>query len=619
MRWRNVAHLYRIRLRARWVQEGFAIVGIAAGVALLFASQVASQSLKSSVAELSHGITGKATLQLLARDTHGMDAGLVRKVRAIEGVRVAAPLLEASAEAEGPKGKQSVELVGADASLGQFGGALVKNTKLEPFGGIGAVVLPGELAIKLGVEKFGNEVTLKVYGRSEKAPLYEQLGERQIGGLVGSPIVVAPLFYAQELTRQSGRVSRILVEPAAGKEAAVRSALGRLAAGGLNVEGTSYDERLFAKAAEASNQSTALFAVISAMVGFLFAFNAVLLTVGQRRRLIGDLRRDGYAPRTVIGILLLDAIVLGLGACVLGLILGDELSVHLFRENPGYLGSAFSVGTQRSVGWQSVAVAVAGGMGAALVAVLSPMKDIVSRDPLAALTPKEGTGTGDTSIRAALGGIVCLGAATAILIGAPKLAVLGMVLLVGALVLVLPGVLSIGIALLTRIARQRIGAVAHVAGMELRAAKSRAIGVAATGAIAVFGAVAIQGAHADLLKGLENAARDENAVTNIWVAPPGGYNLLRTAPFRNTAQGSDRARTGRRGVCDYRGGLLDWGTRKVWVIAPSQREVDATLAAASQILEGGTQHATARLREGGWVVISQSARRRTSPTHRRPR
>ena len=47
--------------------------------------------------------------------------------------------------------------------------------------------------------------------------------------------------------------------------------------------------------------------MISALVGFLFAFNAMLLTVPQRRRLIADLRRDGYTPLTVIAVLLLDA------------------------------------------------------------------------------------------------------------------------------------------------------------------------------------------------------------------------------------------------------------------------------------------------------------------------
>ena len=74
----NVLHLYRVRLRARLLQELFAIVGIAAGVALLFASQVASSSLSSSVAQLSQGIVGNATLQLLARDAQGFEEGLAR-------------------------------------------------------------------------------------------------------------------------------------------------------------------------------------------------------------------------------------------------------------------------------------------------------------------------------------------------------------------------------------------------------------------------------------------------------------------------------------------------------------------------------------------------------------
>jgi putative ABC transport system permease protein len=600
----NVLHLYRVRVRARLVQECFAVIGIAAGVALLFASQVASQSLSSSVAQLSHGITGRATLQLLARDPQGMPAGLLVQVRHIEGVRVAAPLLEASADANGPKGSESVELVGADSSLRKLGGALVRHTDLEPFAYIGAVLLPAPLAGHLGVTKFGKEVTLRMYGRSERAPLYELLHEKQIGGLAASPVVVAPLFFAQEMAGLGGHLSRILVQPAPGMEASVKAALVRLAAGHLNVEPTSYDETLFAKAASASNQSTALFAVISALVGFLFAFNAMLLTVPQRRRLIADLRRDGYPPATVVGVLLLDAVVLGIAACVLGLVIGEELSIHLFHSNPGYLGSAFSVGSQRVVGWQSIVIAAGGGMLAAVVAVLSPLRDIISRDPLAAITPKQGTAAGRASIRTALAGIVCLGAATAILLGAPKQAIIGMILLIAAMLLMLPVALELALALLRRLARSLTGAVPHVAGMELSAARSRAIGVAATGAIAVFGAVAIQGAHTDLLKGLQNAAHDENAFTDLWVSPPGAYNLLRTAPFAATQRAQLERLPGVRAVGVYRGGLLDWGTRKVWVLAPPDGA--APLLPSTQILEGSVARATARLRSGGWVVLSQA-------------
>ena len=87
MRFSNVIHLYRVRLRARALQELFAIVGIAAGVGLLFASQIASSSLSSSVGKLNSGIVGKATLQVTARDPHGFDEELLTQVRHLQGVR----------------------------------------------------------------------------------------------------------------------------------------------------------------------------------------------------------------------------------------------------------------------------------------------------------------------------------------------------------------------------------------------------------------------------------------------------------------------------------------------------------------------------------------------------
>ena len=76
-------HLYRVRLRARALQECFAIVGIAAGVGLLFASQIASSSLSSSVGQLNSGIVGTAKLQLTARDAHGLPEKLVGEDEAL--------------------------------------------------------------------------------------------------------------------------------------------------------------------------------------------------------------------------------------------------------------------------------------------------------------------------------------------------------------------------------------------------------------------------------------------------------------------------------------------------------------------------------------------------------
>jgi putative ABC transport system permease protein len=600
----NALRLYRVRLRARWLQECFAVVGIAAGVALLFASQVSSSSLQSSVSQLSHGIVGRATLQMIARDPHGFPESMLARVRHTPGVRIAAPLLESGARAVGPKGSESVELVGADESLSRLGGTLVRHTDLAPFGGIGAVVLPSPLAHTVGVTKFGQEVTLQLAGRSTQAPLYAQLHANQIGALVANPIAIAPLSFAQEMTGLKARVSRILVQPAPGAQARVRVALTTLAANRINVEPTSYDETLFAKAATASNQSTALFSVISALVGFLFAFNAMLLTVAQRRRLIADLRRDGYTPPTVIAVLLLDAIALGVVACSLGLVLGEELSIHLFHSNPAFLSLAFAVGSERVVSWQSIAIAGGGGMTAAIVAVLSPLRDILSRDPLAAVNPREGSGSGHTGRRRALAGVALLAAATALLLVAPEQSIAGMVLLTGALLLELPIVLTATLALVKRVASLVVSPVGHVATMELGASRSRAVAIAATGAVAVFGSVAIQGAHSDLLSGLENAARDTNAFTDVWVAPTGSYNLLDTAPFAPTRQAQLERVPGVRAVRLYRSGLLDYGERRLLAIAPPRESTP--LLPADQILEGDPAKATQRVREGGWLVLSRA-------------
>jgi putative ABC transport system permease protein len=600
----NLLRLYRVRLRSRFFQEVFAIAGIAAGVALLFASQIASSSLQSSVALLSRGIAGSATLQLRARAPQGFPEALVGRVRAIPGVIVASPLIEASANALGPRGHESVELIGADSSLPKLGGTLTSHTALAPFGTVGAVVLPSPLAHAIGVTGFGQEVHLQIAGHTIEAPLYAQLSPRQIGPLTSSPIAVAPLSFAQELASMPGRVDRILVEPAPGAQRRVEAALRRLAGPVLNVEPVNYDETLFANAAQAANQSTRLVAVISALVGFLFAFNAMLLTVPHRRRLAADLRRDGYTPGTVIAVLMLDAITLGLVACLLGLALGDELSIHLFHSNSAFLSIAFAVGSQRVVSAQSVAIAVAGGMLAAIVAVLTPLRDVLARDPLAVLQPRRRSSRSGAAWRMALVGFTLLAGAVALLMAQPQATLPGMALLVCALLLELPLALDATLALTRRIALARKGTVCHLAALELGEVRQRATAIAATGAVAVFGSVAISGAHSNLLAGLERSARELNADADLWVAPAGSYDLFQTAPFAASQAAALARLPSVRSLHVYRGGLLDYGPRRVLVIAPPPQGL--ALLAAHQILSASAKVATARLRAGGWVVLSQA-------------
>jgi putative ABC transport system permease protein len=603
----NALALYRARLRARLWHECFAAIGICAGVALLFASQVSTSTLQGSVARLSRGIAGAATLQLQARDPHGLPERLVHRVRSLPGVRAAAPVLEAGANAIGPRGAAPVELIGADSSLSRLGGTLTRGAELRPFAGIGAVVLSAPVSRATGVRRFGQEVHFQLAGRTAEAPLYVQPHMRLSAPLAAGAVALVPLSVAQAMTGLRARVSRILVRPAAGMESRVSAGLRALAAGRLNVEPIGYQERLFANAAAASNQSSRIFSAISALVGFLFAFNAMLFTVPQRRRLVLDLRREGYGPRTVIGLLLLDAGLLGLMGCTLGLALGEELSIHLFHPNPAFLSLAFPLGDERIVSWQCIAIAVGGGMVAATVAVLSPVRDILARHPPSGLAPRGRSVAQRASRRAAVAGLICFAAATAVLIAQPDVAIPAMVLLVAALLLVLPGLLDLALALVRRLAGTITGVVPHIAAMELSAAGARAVAIAATASVAIFGSVAIRGAHDDLLAGLEGAARDMNASADVWVSPAGSYDLMSTAPFSPRQRAALEHVPGVRAVRPYRSGMLDYGQQRVLVIAPPPQALSQMLA--RQVVEGDARVAIGRLRRGGWLVLSRALAR----------
>ena len=148
-----------------------------------------------------------------------------------------------------------------------------------------------------------------------------------------------------------------------------------------------------------------------------------------------------------------------------------------------------------------------------------------------------------------------------------------------------------------------MSAVPHIAVMELRSGRSRAIAIAATGAIAVFGSVAIQGAHSDLLKGLDNAAADMNAVhRRVGVA---GGHLQPADDLPVHAHRSSRKLESCRGCARCACTAAACSTtsdRRIWVIAPPREA--SPLVPPTQLVEGNVAQADARVRAGGWAVVS---------------
>lgn len=602
MRPSNMLRLYRARLRARLGPELFAVLGIAVGVALLFASQVASTSLNGSIRQMTSGIVGSMRLQLAARAPEGFDEGLLARAQRLPGVAAAVPLLEERVEVVGPGGERTVELLGVDPHLAGLGGPLVRRLGYAQLSTLKALALSASIASAIHVSAL-RPVRLRTGAGAVGALVGTTLNGEDVGPLASSPVALGPLAYVQQLTGMQGRLTHIFVSPRPGREAQAAAGLRALAGGALNVRPADFEATLFAQAAGPTNKSTDLFSAISALVGFIFAFNAMLLTVPERRHLVEDLRLDGYTAAMIARVLLLDALVLGALGSLVGLALGELLSRELFNANPGYLSLGFPVGSLRIVSWQNVALAVGGGLAAACVGVLAPLRrEILAPMPRAFAAPRHlrWMRVGEVALGAA-----CLAATTLVLAFAPQQAIAGTVSLIAALLLLLPAVLAGVVALVDRARRSLPGVSPFLAVIELRsrANRSRALAVGATGAIAVFGSVAIQGAHGNLQQGLDGLVHELNAPADVWVLPPGGQNLLATTPFRPLSSARLRHLPDAQDVQTLHAGLLDFQVRRVWVLAPPAQALPIP---PGQLVEGSLARAGALLREGGWAAVSQA-------------
>ncbi len=606
MRLSNIVHLYFVRLRARvvLVQELFAVLGIAVGVALLFASQVASTSLDGSVAQLTKGVVGQSKYQLKARGPQGFSEALFGEVQRLPGVRAAVPVLEAQASVIGPAGSRSIELIATDPRYVRLAGSLLAHFRASQLVHQRAIALPAPIAEAIGAGPL-EVVRLQVGASVVRTLVGAELNARSIGALVNSAIAVAPLVYVQRLTGLNGRITRIFVRVRPGEDREVRAGLQRLAAGRLNVEPANYDATLFSQAAASVNQSTKTFAAICALVGFMFAYCAMLLTADLRRGLIRELRRGGATRSEVVKTLLFDALVLAAVASLVGLALGDLLSIVAFSSPPGFLSFAFPIGSQRIVTWASVLIATGAGALAACVGVLIPTWDGGARTARPA-EPGGRPAFNRRTIGMLAGGCACLAVTIIILLAAPQSAIVGIAALVAALLLLLGPLLDLIVAGFERLQRPFGMSATALAVIELRSPKTqaRSLAIAATAAIAVFGGVVIEGARTNLQNGLDRLVHQLSAVADVWVVPSDKQDLLATAPFSGIPIASLMNLPGVRAVGAYRADFLEYGGRRIWVLAPPATA--SSPIPASQLLTGSLALATARLRAGGWAVISKS-------------
>jgi putative ABC transport system permease protein len=601
---------YRRHLRVQPMRELMAVMGVAAGVALLFAVQVSHRSITGSFEEIAHGVAGHATLEVAGRSSEGFDERVAEEVERMPAVKTAAPILQQPIIVVGPRSRRALTLVGATYQVTALGGDLSMQFQRASEGVLhGLLILTEPTARAIGAKR-GTELSLLIGAHTEHMSVGGIVPSSRLGRAAESPIAAASLPIAQIFTNLPRRITRILIQPKPGQETTLRRALTRRYARTLNVRSVNTEAKLLANAAGPEKQVTLLFSAISLVAGIILAYNALLLASDERRRFIVYLIEAGTPDSMIIASLVFDAFVLGIAGACIGLLAGDIVSLVAYHTIPGYIAAAFAIGGQRIVGPQTILIAFGGGMIAAFAAAILPATAALrwgaSAEPNAvgkALSFTRRLHFSDTLTFACGALLICLSILVAVI--RPATTVIALVTLTAGLMVCLPLILRSIVGLADTASQQSSDPSALLSVAELRGSPTRSVALLATGTVAVFLMVLIGGSVADVQHAVRRGATDLLSSANVWVKPGGPENVYTTQPFAYAKTLSSLKRVNEvESVLPWRDSFLDLAGRRVWVLGvPPQT---STQIAPSQLIEGSLQAADQHIREGGWAALSQT-------------
>ena len=358
---------------------------------------------------------------------------LLPKIAAVPGVGAAEGLVGGYAQFVAKDGKAIT--TGGAPTLGTTFGDKPELSALHPVAGRGPtdgtqVAMDEGTAKKYGFS-VGDRVRILLPGPPQTFTISGIVRFGSADNLGGATLAAFTLPTAQKVFNVEGRVDTIEVATSSGADkAAVERAIAKVLPKGVEVVSAQKvaDEQSSAINNALGFFSTALlvFALISLFVGGFTILNTFSITVGQRTRELALLRIVGASRGQVFRSVMLEALVIGLVASILGLGLGVAMAMGLEA-----LLDAFGISLPKGglvFAPRTVVVGLVVGIGVTVVSAVSPARRAVRIAPIAALQGVQAGTEGNSRRRTVVGvGFAVLGAAAlAIGLTAPEINLVGL-------------------------------------------------------------------------------------------------------------------------------------------------------------------------------------------------
>jgi len=406
-------------LRRQPWQALLSVVGIALGVAVVLAIDLAADSARRAFELSTTAVTGRAT-HFLVGGPAGLDEALYARLRREPGRPLLAPVVEEWLEVPGSDG-QVLHLLGidpfAEAPFRPYlvGGSGPKIDLRRLLAAPPAAILSRSTAKRLGLQP-GDEIPLEIGGRQQQVRLIGLLDP--LDGLSREALdslLLTDIATAQELLGRPGRLSRIdLILP----EGDTGDALRPLLPAGIELLRSGARSERADQMTRAFRLNLRALSLLAVLCGAFLVFNTMSFSVVQRRPLIGTLRALGVSRRQVFSLVIEEALLIGLLGSTLGLVLGSLLGRGLVERVTQTINDLYFAVSVSSVDISagSLAMSLGIGLGASLLAALAPAWEATISPPSQVLSRADlETGRRRSAPRAAVWGLLLLAGGTALL------------------------------------------------------------------------------------------------------------------------------------------------------------------------------------------------------------
>ncbi len=385
----------RYLLHRPW-QMGLSFVGVALGVAVVVAIDLANSSAQRAFFLSTESVVGRATHQIVG-GSHGIAEEIFRAVRAQAGVRLAAPVVEGDMAAPDYPGR-TFRVFGVDpfaeAPFRPYLAQLNAQTALvsfltRPATAVMSYETGRQLGLSLTAGQDGAQLTVRAGGVRHRLSIIgllepsDGLSRRALDSLL-----VVDIATAQELLGMTGRLSRIdLIIPAGPVGRTELDTIRSVLPPGAEVRSAAARSQSVAQMTRAFRLNLSALSLLALIVGMFLIYNTMTFSVVQRRKLIGTLRVVGVTRPEIFGLIVAEAALLGLLGTAAGLALGVVLAQALVRLVTQTITDLYFVLSVRELTISGLGLlkGLGLGLGASLVAALAPAVEATATQPRAVL------------------------------------------------------------------------------------------------------------------------------------------------------------------------------------------------------------------------------------------